>query len=351
MKSKYLIPILGVFSIITSCNRGNENTEAEVESPVSVENIKIRSIEQVVNTNGTVYPMQKAEFKSEIAGFYNLKTNPQTGKTFKLGDKVSAGEVIIEIEDKEYENQIAIESKRLNLELSKNEFEKQQSLYDKGGVTLRELRNSEVQYTNARYDYENAKLKLEKMKISSPFDGVITDLPYYTLGVRMNTGQNLVTIMSFTKMYLEINLPEKVISQVQPNQPVRITNYNLPGDTLAGTVWELSPAISVETRTFKGKLLINNEQMKLRPGMFVNADIITKRKDNTIIINKELVLNGEQGKYVFIVDKSSAKQRILTLGLETNTELEVLDGLKENERLVIKGFETLKDNSKVKVLK
>jgi RND family efflux transporter MFP subunit len=351
MKSKYLIPLISVFFILVSCNQGNENTETEVESPVSVENIKLKSIEQVVNTNGTVYPMQKVEYKSEIAGMYKLKVNPQTGKIYKLGDKVSAEQVIIEIEDKEYENQIAIESKRLNLELSKNEYEKQQSLYDKGGVTLRELRNSEVQYTNAKYDFENSKIKLEKMKISSPFDGVITDLPYYTLGVRMNTGQNLVTIMSYSKMYLEINLPEKAIAQVQPNQTVRITNYNLPGDTLVGSVWELSPAISVETRTFKGKLLINNDLLKLRPGMFVNADIITKRKDNTIVVSKEQVLTGEQGKYVFVVDKSAAKQRILTIGLETNSEYEVLEGLSENDRLVVKGFETLKDNSKVKVLK
>lgn len=351
MKTNSIIIFSCLVFMLGSCNRQNENTETEVESPVSVENIKARSVEQVVNTTGTVYPMQKVEYKSEISGYYKLCKNPQTGQTYKLGDRVNAGKVIIEIEDKEYENSIAIESKKLNLEISKNEYEKQKSLYDKGGVTLRELRNAEVSFTNAQYDYNNSLLKLEKMKIIAPFDGLITDLPYYTSGVRMNTGQNLVSIMNFSKMYMEINLPEKTITQVDPNQLVRITNYNLPEDTLKGTVWELSPAISTETRTFKGKLLISNESLKLRPGMFVNADIITKRKDNTIVINKEYLLSGEDGKYVFIVENKSAKKRIISIGLETKNEVEVLDGLKENDRLVIKGFETLKDNSKVKVVK
>ena len=62
--------------------------------------------------------------------------NPQTGKPFKMGDRVKEGQVIIRLEDEEYENSIAIESAKLNLEISEEEYNKQKSLYEKGGVTL-----------------------------------------------------------------------------------------------------------------------------------------------------------------------------------------------------------------------
>ena len=82
-----------------------------------------------------------------------------------MGDKIGQNEVIIHIDNPEYENNIKIESLKLNLDISKREFEKQQSLYDKGGVTIRELKNSEMTYIDADYTYKNSLIQLQKMKI------------------------------------------------------------------------------------------------------------------------------------------------------------------------------------------
>ena len=65
-----------------------------------------------------------------------------------------AGQPFVEIEDREYENGIGLETAKMNLELAEQEYEKQKSVYDKGGVTLRELRNAELQMTQARNDLE-----------------------------------------------------------------------------------------------------------------------------------------------------------------------------------------------------
>jgi RND family efflux transporter MFP subunit len=109
--------------------------------------------------------------------------------------------------------------------------------------------------------------------------------------------------------------------------------------------------ISTETRTFAGKLLINNPDLKLRPGMFVKADIITAQKDSVVVIPKDIILTGNRGKYVFVVGRnSSADDRRITTGIENQDYVEVIEGLAANDRLIMKGFETLRDNSKVKVI-
>ena len=326
-----------------------ESTELAI--PVSVENVRKQSISQYINTTGTAKAIYEASLNSEVSGQYHRQINPATGKPFKLGDRVKEGQVIIRFEDPEYINSLAIEAKKLNLEISENEYEKQKSLYEKGGVTLRELRNSEVSRTNAQYDFESAQIRLAKMNIVAPFSGVIVELPYYTKGTRVNSGQPMVSLMSYDKMYVQINLPEKSISEVQLVHEVLITNYTIAEDTLIGTVSELSPMISSETRTFGGKLLISNPDLKLRPGMFVKADIITAKKDSVIVIPKNIILSGNRGKYVFVVERNSAADdRVITTGIENNDFVEVIEGLSENDRLIIKGFETLRDNSKVKII-
>ena len=157
--------------------------------------------------------------------------------------------------------------------------------------------------------------------------------------------------MNYSKMVMEINLPESAINEVQPGQEVFITHYTLPNDTIRATVSELSPAISAETRTFKGKLLIDNNKLKLRPGMFVKADIVVKKAEGTIVIPKEIVMSNRNRKYVYIVEKGFAKVRDIKTGIEDNDNIEVLRGLKVEEQLVVRGYETLRENSKVKIQK
>lgn len=351
MKNIKLLILMAIVIAVVSCNNQTESETAELAVPVSIENIKLKSIQQFVNTTGTAKALAETELTSEIAGDYRLQVNPGTGKKFKLGDKVEKGQVIIKLEDEEYVNGLTMESKKLNLDISEQEYEKQKSLYEKGGVTLRELRNSEVSKINAKYDYERAEIQLAKMEIVAPFSGVIVELPYYTEGVRIASGQSMVSLMRYDKMYVDINLPEKNISEIKVGQEVMITNYTLTEDTITGRVSELSPAISDETRTFSGKLLLENPELKLRPGMFIKADIITAQKDSAVVIPKDVIMSGSRGKYVFVVGRNSAADdRRITTGISNQDEIEILEGLKANDRLIIKGFETLRDNSKVKVI-
>jgi len=345
------IALLALIGASTACNNQPTNTTSELAVPVSVNDIKPRSIEKIINTTGTLSATKTTVLKTEMTGDYKLMVNPKTHRPFALGDLVENGQVIIQLEDAEYVNSISYDSKKLNLEISEQNMKKQQSLFEKGGVTQLDYRNSEVSYTNAKYDFEKANLLMAKMKVVSPFKGVITDLPAFTNGTQVASGTAAVSLMDYSIMTIEVNLPEKYISDVKIDQPVRIMNYTIPNDTLKGMVKELSPAISTETRTFKGIVEVGNPELKLRPGMFAKADIVLARHDSVVVIPKNIIISGQRGKSVFIVENGTANEKRITLGFESQNDAEITSGLKKNDRLVIKGFETLKNRSKVKIVK
>ena len=344
-----VIALTALTVLMAGCRQENTMNRNEIPTPVSVTDITYGSISKVFTTNSTAISNAEAELSTEMAGKYHLQKNPATGKPYKLGDNVKKGALIARIEDKSYENSISIESKRLNLELAEQEQVKTKSLYDKGGATLTEVKNSEVKIMNSRLDYENAEMNLEKMNIRAPFDGVIVNLPHYSEEAKLNSGTSVVTIMDYSTMLLEINLPESAINEVKVGQKANITHYTLPKDTIIGEITELSPAISAETRTFKGKLVIDNSKLLIRPGMFVKADIVTESHNSTIIIPKNIVRNDRNRRTVFVVDQGIARAKQVKLGLEDKTSVEVLSGLDKDDQLIIRGYETLRDGSKVKI--
>lgn len=337
-------------SAVTSCNRDDSNIKTEIKIPVSVVSIKPGSISRFIETTGTVYAFKEAAMKSELTGIYRLQRNPATGRRFALGDRVKAGQVLIRVEDGEFENNLQIESKKLKLELADNNLKKQQSLYDKGGVTQTELKNSSIEYVTAKYAYENAELQKAKMSVKAPFNGVIVELPYHTDGVRIDQGQALLKVMQYDQLLMDVKLPEKHLPEVTLNQMVQISNYNVAKDTIYGKISQISPVIDADTRTFQSVLQIDNKKGLLRPGMFVKAYILSEKREGTIVIPKETVISRQDGKVVFTVENGIATEKKITTGLESLDVIEITDGLKVNDRLVISGFETLRNKSKVSVI-
>jgi len=340
-----------LWTLFWGCGSDRPEGETDIAVPVSVMDIRPGTIEEFVTTTGTVRAIREAKLVSETQGYYHLQRNARTGRPFALGDLVKKGELIIRLDNPELENNIKIESQKLNLEIARQEYEKQKSLYEKGGVTLRELRNAERAYMDARYNYQYALLQLAKLEIRAPFEGMIVDLPYYTPGVKIGPNQPLVTIMDYRQLILEVSLPGKELGRVKINQPVRVLNYLAERDTLMGRVTQVSPALDPGTRSFKATILVENPDWKLRPGMFVKAEIVVERRENTIVIPKDVVLSRRRGKVVFIVDRGVARERTIQIGLENPEQVEVLRGLKENDRLVTRGFETLRHGSRVKIVR
>lgn len=348
---KLAIILIAALVIFSSCNNQETSQGADISVPVRVVDVVKKPIFNTLEINGTVSPTGTTELATETEGLYDLQKNPATGKAYKMGDKVHKGDTLVVLHNPEYELNIRIEAKKLDLENAKSEYEKQQSLYDKGGVTLSELKNSELALLNSKYDYENAQLQMAKLKVVAPFDGVIVNLPYFTPNVKVTSGTAVVKIMNYSTLILNAEFPEKFISTVSLGQEAFVTNYNLKDDTLKAVITELSPAINESTRTFKGVLQVDNPKLLMRPGMFVKAEIVVEKRDSAIVIDRDIIQNKRHGKVVFVVERNTASEKRINTGIETDEEVEILSGLQPGEKLVVEGYEMLSNRTKVKVQK
>ena len=113
MKNKKLLIgiLLSAIFATYSCKQPNLGVSTTIEVPVGVIEVNNSSLEEFINTTGTVYPIKEVSLNSEMAGRYSLQINPSTRKEYALGDKVSAGTIIIKLEDEEYYNNLRIKSK------------------------------------------------------------------------------------------------------------------------------------------------------------------------------------------------------------------------------------------------
>lgn len=337
--------------ILFSCNSNRGNSSSDTTTPVWVEEVQRRNIEEYITATGTAKATKTIEIKSETTGAYQLQKNPKTGQLYKLGDIVEAGAVIVRLDNKEYENNAQLESKKLQIEITEKEWEGQKLLYEKGGATPKDVNNAKNAYINAQLALENAYITLDKLSIKAPFKGVIVNLPYFTPGVEVASGSTIVGIMDYSKMYMETQFAENNLTKIAVGQRVHITNYNIKSDTLKGVLTQLSPAINEDTRTFAGYIEIDNPNLKLRPGMFTKADIITVRKDSVLSIPKDIIKNRRGGKLVYTVDRNSAEERVIQTGISDDKYIEVEKGLEAGDKVVIKGHDWLRNRSKVKVMK
>lgn len=348
---KRLLVLLVAIAVLSSCNEDERDLNKDISVPVSVLELKPESIEKYITTTGTVKPMKEAVLKTELAGAYHLQNNPSTGKPYQLGDKVKEGDIVLVVENKEYLNNISHNSLKLSLDINKQVFDKQTSLLEKGGVTQKNVKDAEIAYINSKNNLANAMIQVEKMAVKAPFTGIIIELPYYTPKTLIATGQDVMKIMDFRQMYMEVNLAGKNYKTIKKGQAVRVMNYTIPDDTLSGYIAQISPSFDPETLSFKAILNIDNKDLIMLPGMFAKSEIIISKAENTIVIPKEYILAKQKGNTVFVINKGLAEERIINFGLENPDKVQIISGLSENDRLVIKGFETLRDRSKVKIVK
>jgi len=348
VKTRLCMPLAVL--VLTACGNPDTQVSTNIASPVSVEDIQPKMIEEYITATGTVSATAEVLLKAESSGYYRLAINPQTSRLFVMGDRVKKGTIIVYIDNPEQENTIRIKSQELTLDISKREYEKQKSLYEKGGVTLHELKNAEKALIDAQYSYDNAMIQLSKLRITAPFDGVIIDLPYYTPGNKIDSGAEMVHLMNYEKLTMETQLPGRHLGRVIPRQPVRVTNYTLPDKIFNGSITQVSPALDPETRSFKATIAVDNPDLLLRPGMFVKSEVVVSQADSTIVIPKNIILTRRNNKIVFVVERGTSVERTIETGLENPDEVQITKGLEIGERLVVGGYETLRNRSAVKII-
>ena len=350
--NKTLGALFGLAALLTlaSCKEEALNVATESTIPVKAAELKPKAIQEFVTATGTAFPAADILLKTEQAGRYRLRAGARTGQPLRMRDAVRKGEVLISLENPEYLNQVAFESKKLAHESAQREYTKQQGVFEKGGITVKDLADSQKAFVDSTYSFENAALALKKLEVVAPLDGIVVDLPHFTDGQWIEANTAVVRIMDYARLYADLTLPGKEMERLTAGQRVVVTDYGQAATTVAGIVAQISPALDAESRMFKLRIEIPNGNLRLKPGSFIKTDVVVREKPEALVISKSIILDRRGTKVVYVVERGIALERRIQTGIENVDEIEVTSGLKAGDRVVTEGFETLRANARVKII-
>jgi membrane fusion protein (multidrug efflux system) len=264
------------------------------------------------------------------------------------GDRVKKGDLLARIEDDDF--RIALERAEAAYNLTKAEYGRDKSIYDKGVIPTAALDTNRTNMQKAKADYENAKLLLSRTTVTSPMDGIICRMDAKA-GLQLSVGDPIAEILEIDRMKGVVGIPESDVTAVRELENVDLTVQALDNKIITGRRHFLSPSPESIARLYNLELEINNSGGEVLAGMFVRADIVKKRIDNTLAVPFYSVIsrNGEQ--YVFIEEEGTAKKRKVQLGIMEKWMVQITAGLNPGDKLLIEGHRDVEDNQQVKIIK
>jgi len=215
------------------------------------------------------------------------------------------------------------------------------------GIRAADIETAKAQIARSDASLNNAKVVLDSTTIRSPRDGVILQ-KYVEQGTIISSGQSfnsqgtsLVQIGDLSRIFVEAQVDESDISQVQPGQIVRLTLDALPDQTVLGKVERTNPLGTTDQNvtTIKTRIQVLKPDPSLRPGLNAECEFIIAEKKDVLVIPARAVHN-EQGKKIVQVLKGEGKDakpepREITTGMEAGDSVEVTSGLQEGDKVVI----------------
>ena len=272
--------------------------------------------------------------------------SPQTaGRIIKLnveiGDFVKAGQVLAEID------RVQLDQAALRLKNEETELERSRQLYSEGGISQSDFEAMELSFKVSKSSYDNL---LENTVLRSPVNGVVT-ARNYDRGDMYSMSSPIYTVQQITPVKLLVAVSESDYTKVKKGDKAVIVTDALPGEEFTGEVIRLSPVMDAATHTFNVEIQVRNSSARLRPGMYARVTL-NLGNNNSIVIPDQAIIKqqGSGQKSVFVIkDDNTVESRIVTLGRYFDNQYEILAGLSEGDRVVVKGHASLKVGDKVEV--
>lgn len=181
--------------------------------------------------------------------------------------------------------------------------------------------------------------------LNAPISGIVVERNA-TVGATVGSDANLFKIINLSSVWIDANVFEKDLGRVRLGQAVKLTVPAFPDSTFYGRVILVSSMVDPETRTVKVRTEVANRDGRLKPDMFANVEIVTASKSTAISIPLSAVLDDGGKSVVFVADGKDYKKQDVTLGLKSDDRVEIISGLKEGDKVVVKGNYLLMEQSK-----
>lgn len=358
--------------------------------PVKVAIAEIKDLEKRIKSPGEVYTEKNVILKAEVSGILK-KLHVQEGK------HVRQGELLAELDDTSYrlrleENEAARLKALSELLLDRlfqepgltapktednTDLKKAEEAFKKADQAYRDGLISQAQFERARLDYElaqigsglrrdeiiasskgltqaevNAKiarLELEKTRITAPFSGIITGIKVAP-GETIDTGRELFTLVDVSQLKITAKVLETEVSKIKVGREADIRFSAFPGRVFTGEVVAVSPIINKEDKTCSVFIGLNNPAEEIKPGMHAEIEIVTEIFPKRLLVPQAAVLVRGGRPLVFVIENGLAKWRYIQTGQENEDYVEVLDGVKEGEPVIVEGHMTLAHDSAVRIV-
>jgi membrane fusion protein (multidrug efflux system) len=346
-RSEFYMLFIGI-STLSGCGGQTEQRTVDLTVPVTVQAVRLDTMEATVGATGTLRSSKEARIQTEVEGILRFVAR-DGGERPAEGMRVTRNQEIARLVNRELEVNARVESRALAKSAAKRTLREQEVLVERKLGTERDLDEARRALAEAESNYEDALVQIAKTTIRTPIAGFLTGLADITDGTLVEARTTIATVMDYSRVLVELKIPNAYISSVSPGQIVRMENYALPNRLFRGTIKVVDPAIDPTTRTFRVVGAVKNPDLMLRPGMFVKAEIVTESHENVVVIPRRFVLTRQNRKVVFVEEEGRAQMRNVEFGLEGSEQVEILEGLEPGERLITSNYETLRPRTRVRV--
>ncbi|CAN5476516.1 efflux RND transporter periplasmic adaptor subunit [soil metagenome] len=334
--------LIFVFSLF-ACS-GNQQTENNTENtlliPVEVSNVSRGDISAYYSNTATLEAEQEATVVSKVRGIIE-------DLNVEEGDQVKAGQIIARIEDEQY--QIEASRAKATLDRLSNEFQRNKELFERNLISAEAFQNSQYEYESQVATHDLALLNLVNTSVRSPISGVVSER-FVKKGNMIGADQQLYRVTVFNPLMAVLHVPEHEMSKIRIDQRVELRADALPNQLFVGYVKRMSPVVDTQTGTFKVTVYMDETDGLLRPGMFSRVKIVYDTRQNTRMIPRSSVITEDLFHSVFVIRDSLAFKKNIQTGYNNGQNIEVTDGLEDDEIVVTIGQGSLQDSSKVSII-
>lgn len=337
-----LIGIAGIFKLYMNKKQIEANSaprESKVSVPVFVEEVKTSKVDNSFQVNGSFEPAHETMIISQTQGkIVKLE--------FREGDYVQEGQLLAscDLELLEAQRELA----EANLNKAKKDLKKFQEMVQSKAATQQQVDDLQLAFYNAQASYVSVNKQIEYSRITAPFSGYIT-AKHVEKGSMIMPGTPVAEIMDINTMKFNAGLAEPDLVKIRLNQEVRISADIYEGFTYAGRISNIGMKADA-SRRFPVEIEVRNQGSRpIRSGMYGQAFFSSEGTHDAMLIPRTALVGSIKEPVVFIVENGKALKRFIKAGSATETTIEVLEGLKAGDQVVVSGQINLDDNTAVRI--
>jgi membrane fusion protein, multidrug efflux system len=347
-----LLMIALISTPLVSCKK-EKKVEKETSVNVRVLPVEKKKIRPYIETTGTLKADEEVMVSSEVDGIV---------KKIKVeeGAAVIEGTLLVEINQIDYlldkkRSDAALKQAEASLVNVKAEYQRKESLYKEELITKQQFDDISTRVTLAEADVSRAKAALEtsterlsRTKVYSPLNGAVKEKKI-SVGDYVRNGSPLLQLIKIDPLKLNFAISEKDIAGLKTGQEVVFTVDSFAGKNFKGKVNLLYPNVEERTRTLQAEAIVPNTNHLLKPGFFARTTIYTAAPRDAVVAPLTALMYDNSIISLFVVEGNIARARTVKTGGKYGEYVEIIEGLKEKEQVVVVGQNNLSEGVKVNV--